>query len=90
MHFPRVTDTVNNLLNGMQNLTFAAFFGEGGGSWLLWLVRHTLFAFHVTPLGPSPFFLAAAPLSIRCLGINLFGATFFPNPSRFPASGFDI
>lgn len=34
MHFPCVTDTQNNLLNGMQNLTFAAF-------WLpFWLVSH--------------------------------------------------
>lgn len=30
MHFPCVTDSQNNLLNGMQKLTFAAF----------WLVTH--------------------------------------------------
>lgn len=76
MHLPCVTDTVNNLLNGMQNLTFAGF-------WLpFWLVTHQYqehaICFSCYPLGPSPSLLHF-PYLVRvsiCLAI-------FSIPSRF-------
>lgn len=53
MHFPRVTDTQNYLLNGMQNSTFAAFLA--GRPTKIWNMP---FAFHADP---SPHPLGSTP-----------------------------
>lgn len=72
MHFPCVTDTPNNLLNGMLNLTFRL---------LGCLIHWTCFLLFIWPLrfmkATPPF----APLSIPCLSINLF--CYFSIPSWF-------